>query len=66
MKLLRFGEAGKEKPGVMIGNDILDVSSFGEDFGEVFFQADGIDRLASWVDSRKTSLPKHDNIWKPR
>ena len=58
MKLLRFGEAGKEKPGVMIGNDILDVSSFGEDFGEVFFEADGINRLSSWLDSRKTNLPK--------
>jgi 2-keto-4-pentenoate hydratase/2-oxohepta-3-ene-1,7-dioic acid hydratase in catechol pathway len=58
MKLLRFGEAGKEKPGVMIGNDMLDVSSFGEDFGESFFQSDGINRLSSWLDSRKTDLPK--------
>jgi 2-keto-4-pentenoate hydratase/2-oxohepta-3-ene-1,7-dioic acid hydratase in catechol pathway len=58
MKLLRFGEAGKEKPGVMIGNDTLDVSSFGEDFGESFFETDGINRLTSWLESRKTNLPK--------
>ena len=58
MKLLRFGEAGKEKPGVMIGNDMMDVSSFGEDFGETFFESDGINRLSSWLDSRKTNLPK--------
>jgi 2-keto-4-pentenoate hydratase/2-oxohepta-3-ene-1,7-dioic acid hydratase in catechol pathway len=58
MKLLRFGEAGKEKPGIMIGNDTLDISSFGEDFGESFFETDGINRLSSWLDSRKSNLPK--------
>ena len=45
MKLLRFGEPGKEKPGILSNNEILDVSSFGEDFGEKFFETDGIQRL---------------------
>jgi 2,4-didehydro-3-deoxy-L-rhamnonate hydrolase len=58
MKLLRFGEAGKEKPGVLLNNDILDVSSFGEDFGEIFFANDGIKRLTSWFNSKKSTLPK--------
>jgi 2,4-didehydro-3-deoxy-L-rhamnonate hydrolase len=49
MKLLRFGEPGKEKPGVLINNEIIDVSSFGEDFGEAFFASDGINRLSSWI-----------------
>jgi hypothetical protein len=53
MKLLRFGEAGKEKPGVLLNDEIVDVSSFGEDFGETFFTNDGISRLASWFESRK-------------
>lgn len=49
MKLLRFGEPGTEKPGVLVGNDIVDVSTFGEDFGEKFFETDGITRLAAWL-----------------
>ena len=58
MKLLRFGEAGKEKPGILLNDEIVDVSSFGEDFGETFFTNDGIARLASWLESRQASLPR--------
>lgn len=58
MKLLRFGEPGKEKPGVLSGDDRLDVSSFGEDFGELFFESDGIGRLSSWLKDNQSSLPK--------
>ncbi|SKC86813.1 fumarylacetoacetate hydrolase family protein [Ohtaekwangia koreensis] len=57
MKLLRFGEPGTEKPGVLINNEILDVSAFGEDFGEKFFETDGIARLQDWL-KKNTSLPK--------
>ncbi|HEY9487915.1 MAG TPA: fumarylacetoacetate hydrolase family protein [Chryseosolibacter sp.] len=60
MKLLRFGEEGKEKPGILLDNEIIDVSSFGEDFGETFFTNEGISRLSSWVESRRSSLPKVD------
>ncbi|HEX5171266.1 MAG TPA: fumarylacetoacetate hydrolase family protein [Cyclobacteriaceae bacterium] len=58
MKLLRFGESGNEKPGVMINDQILDVSSFGEDFGEKFFETDGLTRLKTWLDGKASSLPK--------
>jgi 2,4-diketo-3-deoxy-L-fuconate hydrolase len=57
MKLLRFGEPGTEKPGVLVGNDIVDVSSFGEDFGEKFFGTDGIARLATWL-QQHPDLPR--------
>jgi 2-keto-4-pentenoate hydratase/2-oxohepta-3-ene-1,7-dioic acid hydratase in catechol pathway len=57
MKLLRFGEAGHEKPGVLINEEILDVSSFGEDFGERFFETDGLGRLQTWL-SKNPNLPK--------
>lgn len=60
MKLLRFGEPGTEKPGVLVGQDIIDVSSFGEDFGEKFFESDGLNRLKSWL-NKNTALPKVDN-----
>lgn len=51
MKLIRFGEAGQEKPGVIIENNkILDVSSVVEEFDESFFtDEDNIKVLADWV-----------------
>lgn len=58
MKLLRFGEAGKEKPGILLNDEIIDVSSFGEDFGETFFTDDGINRLTDWLKSNQSSLPR--------
>src|SRR5690606_7714409 len=60
MKLLRFGDAGKEKPGILLNDEIIDVSSFGEDFGEAFFASDGINRLTAWFKSRQASLPRVD------
>jgi 2-keto-4-pentenoate hydratase/2-oxohepta-3-ene-1,7-dioic acid hydratase in catechol pathway len=56
MKILRFGEPGKEKPGVLDNKEILDVSSFGEDFNEDFFGTDGLDRLSKWL-KNNSSLP---------
>ncbi|HEY5917321.1 MAG TPA: fumarylacetoacetate hydrolase family protein [Chryseolinea sp.] len=57
MKILRFGELGKEKPGVLVNGEILDVSSFGQDFNEDFFGTDGLDRLSKWL-KNNSSLPK--------
>lgn len=68
MKLLRFGEAGREKPGILLNDEIIDVSSFGEDFGETFFANDGISRLAAWLEPAKSSLPragKHVRLGSP-
>lgn len=58
MKLLRFGEAGQEKPGILLNDEIIDVSSFGEDFDEKFFGSDGLARLSAWFNSRQASLPR--------
>lgn len=60
MKLLRFGNAGKEKPGVLVGDTIYDVSSFGEDFGESFFGSDGPARLGTWLKTNQNGLPQVD------
>lgn len=63
MKLLRFGVPGNEKPGVLVDNAIIDVSSFGADFGEQFFADDGINKLKSWLATNAGKLPKvPDNI----
>lgn len=48
MKLIRFGLPGEEKPGVVTAAGMFDVSAFGEDFGERFFETNGLDRLAQW------------------
>src|SRR6188508_122000 len=57
MKLLRFGAAGKEKPGLLSDDKIYDVSAFGEDFGEKFFETDGLARLKKWFADNKQTAP---------
>jgi hypothetical protein len=40
MKLIRMGEAGREKPGVLLEDGTrVDVSGFGADYDEAFFAA---------------------------
>lgn len=58
MKLFRFGEEGKEKPGVLLNGNMFDASSFGEDYGETFLATDGLNRLASWLTKNQASLPQ--------
>jgi 2,4-didehydro-3-deoxy-L-rhamnonate hydrolase len=58
MKLIRFGELGKEKPGVVIGDGIrLDVSAFGSDYNEDFFAGNGLLHLERWLEENRSSLP---------
>lgn len=58
MKLIRFGEVGKEKPGVQLENGTrLDVSAFGRDYDEDFFGTDGIDQLKGWLVKNEGSCP---------
>jgi 2,4-diketo-3-deoxy-L-fuconate hydrolase len=45
MKLIRFGEAGAEKPGVMIDENYFDVSHLVKDYDEAFFGGDAIHQL---------------------
>ena len=57
MKLIRVGKPGEEKPGVLLEDGTrVDVSSFGEDFGETFFGTNGPARLAQWLDTQE-ALP---------
>ncbi|PSL46785.1 2-keto-4-pentenoate hydratase/2-oxohepta-3-ene-1,7-dioic acid hydratase in catechol pathway [Chitinophaga niastensis] len=48
MKLIRFGLPGEEKPGVVTDAGMFDVSAFGEDYGEKFFETNGLERLSQW------------------
>ncbi len=58
MKLIRFGEIGKEKPGVHIDGTNYDVSGFIKDYDELFFGNGGIPHLAWMVEQHRTMLPK--------
>jgi len=58
MKLIRFGEINKEKPGIIINDEYYDTSAFGEDYNEHFFETDGLNRLQKFIESNKRQLPK--------
>lgn len=49
MKLIRFGAAGKEKPGIILNEKWFDVSSFVKDYNEDFFESNGLNKLDEWL-----------------
>lgn len=49
MKLIRFGAAGQEKPGVIVNDTWFDVSHLVDDYNEAFFGGDAIEKLKSDV-----------------
>jgi len=53
MKLIRYGEPGKEKTGVIIGDKRYDTSAFGEDYYENFFETNGLNRLSDFIKDNK-------------
>jgi 2-keto-4-pentenoate hydratase/2-oxohepta-3-ene-1,7-dioic acid hydratase in catechol pathway len=58
MKLIRFGEPGREKPGVILSDGTrVDASGFGADYDEAFFGGDGLARLRAWVDQQGRQAP---------
>ena len=58
MKIFRFGESNKEKTGVIMPDGLkIDVSAFGEDYSEDFFEKDGINRLRSWLKDNFAKCP---------
>ena len=58
MKLIRKGEPNEESPGLLLpdGREV-DASSFGEDYDEVFFETEGMERLAYWLKDNIDDLP---------
>lgn len=50
MKLIRFGEAGREEPGVLLADGRrVDASGEFMDYDEAFFALGGMESLAEWV-----------------
>ena len=60
MKLIRFGEAGKEKPGIVLNEKHYDVSAHIHDYDESFFEKEGIEELKTLLKEKKDSFPEVD------
>jgi 2-keto-4-pentenoate hydratase/2-oxohepta-3-ene-1,7-dioic acid hydratase in catechol pathway len=59
MKLIRFGPAGQERPGLELRDGTrVDASGFGEDWGERFLETDGLARLARWTQDHSGAAPR--------
>jgi len=58
MKLIRFREGGKVKQGIIMNLSFYDISAFGEDFNEEFFESDGLTRLQKFITANKNELEK--------
>lgn len=61
MKLIRFGKPGYEKPGVQLEDGKrIDVSLFGSDYNEQFFESNGLGKLKKWLESNQNDCPVVD------
>ena len=59
MKLIRFGEVGRERPGIQLSDGTrVDVSAFGSDYDENFFGGDGVQRLRRWSEQHASNAPR--------
>jgi 2,4-diketo-3-deoxy-L-fuconate hydrolase len=68
MKLVRIGERGNEKPGLLLDDGTrLDVSSFGMDYDEEFFGGNGVESLHRWAEKNAAVVPRVESSvrWGP-
>lgn len=57
MILFRFGNAGQERTGAFYNGKKIDVSAFGQDYSEAFFENDSIPKLKTWLSAHAHSCP---------
>lgn len=63
MKLIRYGEPGQEKPGVIIDDKRYGLTNFAGDYDQAFFGGDGLKRLSSYIATNKNELvPIPDSV----
>ncbi len=58
MKLIRYGVLNTEKPGIVLEGGYYDVTGFGEDYNEDFFESGGLERLAAFVGANRAALKR--------
>lgn len=62
MKLIRFGDPGKERPGLLLNDGSrIDATGFGSDYNEAFFASDGLNRLRDWSAKNASPAPRVNN-----
>jgi len=57
MKLIRFGNPGEEKPGLLDEGVRYDVSAIGRDYTRHFFEINGLEKLQRWFSQNKSNCP---------
>ena len=66
MKLIRYGDAGREKPAVIINDGWFDVSGYVDDYNEKFFENDGLSSLKKIIDERSLKpVPVNTRLGSP-
>lgn len=58
MKLIRWRDGNKTRPGILLNGSHYDTSSFGEDYNEAFFETDGLSRLSGFLKQQAVNLKK--------
>jgi len=58
MKLIRWRKGNKTHPGILLNGSYYDVSFFGEDFNETFFETSGLNRLRTFLQKHIGDLTK--------
>ena len=59
MKLIRYGEPGRERPGLLLDNgERIDASAFGQDYDEAFFGGGGLRALHEWASRDARRAPR--------
>ncbi|MBD0278090.1 MAG: fumarylacetoacetate hydrolase family protein [Flavisolibacter sp.] len=68
MKLIRYGEPNREKPGVVLDDVFYDTSEFCKDYNEQFFESNGLEELRQSITNNRNQLkevPKNIRIGSP-
>lgn len=60
MKLIRYGDTGKEKPGVILNDAWYDVSEYITDYDEKFFENDGLTKLRTIITEKSLKEVSRD------
>jgi len=59
MRLIRFGQKGTERPGVLLKDGTrIDVSGVSGDYDESFFAGNGIEALREWLEKNESAAPR--------
>jgi 2,4-didehydro-3-deoxy-L-rhamnonate hydrolase len=59
VKLIRLGEPGKERPGLLLRDGTrVDVSSIVSDYDEEFWSSGGLETLQAWLDGNESTAPR--------